>query len=175
MVKQLAKGLKGIGPATAALLASCYDPDNIPFFSDELFRWMHWDGNHTDSHGNKTKLKKPGEGWSRQIGYTPKEWESMAVKCEHLKNRMAAIHRPVDCLEIEKVAYVLGKEETVIENDQQDTSVVDEEKQVQEDKDKIKFIDKPSQTNAPTGKKRKANTQASSENTRKRTRSKTTG
>ena len=30
--------LRGIGPATASLLLSVYDPDNAPFFSDELFR-----------------------------------------------------------------------------------------------------------------------------------------
>lgn len=34
-----ASELKGVGPATAALIASLYDPDNVPFFQDELFAW----------------------------------------------------------------------------------------------------------------------------------------
>lgn len=37
--------LKGIGPATAALLLSTSDPETLPFFSDELFRWAFWEKN----------------------------------------------------------------------------------------------------------------------------------
>lgn len=33
--------LKGLGPATASLILACYDSVHIPFFSDELFRYMH--------------------------------------------------------------------------------------------------------------------------------------
>lgn len=35
--------LRGIGPATASLLLSVFQPDTVPFFSDEVFRWTHWD------------------------------------------------------------------------------------------------------------------------------------
>lgn len=184
MVKELAKNLKGIGPATAALLASCYDPQNMPFFSDELFRWMHWDGIHTDPCGSKTPLKKPGKGWSRQIGYTPREWESMAVKCEHLQNRMAAIHRPVNCLDIEKVAYVLGKENVDLGDEREDISEDDDEDDEDEEedevqmrviKDKAKRKEKSPRSTTSAGRKRKADAQESSEFTTKRTRGKKYG
>ncbi|TLD35502.1 hypothetical protein E2P81_ATG01805 [Venturia nashicola] len=179
MVKQLAKNLKGIGPATAALLASCYDPDSIPFFSDELFRWIHWDGIHIDLHNKKTPLKKPGKGWSRQIGYTPKEWESMAVKCERLQHRMAAAHRPVNCLDIEKVAYVLGKEDVDLGDEKEDTTEEDEdgdnvddeeEEHLQDAKGKPKREKKPSRSTSSVGTKRKADSIESTELTTKRTR-----
>jgi hypothetical protein len=169
MIKQLAK-LRGIGPATAALLASCYEPDNIPFFSDELFRWLHWDGKHWDPYNTRSDLKKPGKGWSRQIGYTMKEYESLAVKCEDLRNRIAAEGRPVDCLEIEKVAYVLGKEEADI-----GTGSVDiEEGSHDNEKQKAPAKTKSSQLSATT-KKRKASIEDAPDTTKKRTRSKRVG
>lgn len=174
MVKQLAKNLKGIGPATAALLASCYDPEHIPFFSDELFRWTHWDGIQMDLQDKKTPLKKPGKGWSRQIGYTPREWESLAVKCKHLQQRMAAVHRSVNCLDIEKVAYVLGKEAVDIEDEKEGTSGEDEDdgddKNADEEEDQLK--NKPKHKKKSAGAKRKADIQDSSEPTAKRTRGK---
>lgn len=186
MVKQLAKNLKGIGPATAALLASCYDPENVPFFSDELFRWMHWDGIHIDLHDRRTPLKKPGKGWSRQIGYTPREWESMALKCEHLQNRMAAIQRPVNCLDIEKVAYVLGKENVDVGDEKEDDSEEDEdehddentdeeEERLKDMKTKTKRKEKLSRSISAVGAKRKADTKDTSEPTAKRTRGKKAG
>lgn len=184
MVKQLAKNLKGIGPATAALLASCYDPENMPFFSDELFRWMHWDGMHTDPYDNKTPLKKPGKGWSRQIGYTPREWESMAVKCGHFQNRMTAVHRPVNCLDIEKVAYVLGKEGVDIGDEREDTSEDENEDSLDDENDQVPIPVVKSKTTrdqkstasiSSVGRKRKADAQDSSEPTIKRARGKKPG
>ena len=35
--------LKGIGPATASLLLSVFDPEAVVFFSDEVFRWLMWE------------------------------------------------------------------------------------------------------------------------------------
>src|SRR5262245_9416588 len=32
--------LTGIGPATVTLILSLYDPDEIPFFQDEMFGWL---------------------------------------------------------------------------------------------------------------------------------------
>lgn len=46
--------LKGLGPATASLILACYDSVHIPFFSDELFRYLHWED------------AKSG-GWDRKI------------------------------------------------------------------------------------------------------------
>lgn len=85
--------LKGIGPATASLLLSVYNPDNIPFFSDEVFRWCMWD-----------ESGKPG-GWSRPIKYNVKEYEALLGRVGELVQRLE-----VRAVDIERVAWVLGKE-----------------------------------------------------------------
>ncbi|KAF2184302.1 hypothetical protein K469DRAFT_709028 [Zopfia rhizophila CBS 207.26] len=85
--------LKGIGPATASLLLAVYAPDAVPFFSDELFRWVQWD-----------ESGKPG-GWQRKIGYTNKEYGHLVEGAGKLRERLV-----VQAVEIEKVAWVLGKE-----------------------------------------------------------------
>ncbi|EME44721.1 hypothetical protein DOTSEDRAFT_98624, partial [Dothistroma septosporum NZE10] len=86
--------LKGIGPATASLLLSVYDPDHTPFFSDELFRWAFWS-------------PAKGKGWDRSIKYTPKEYLELFEKVQELCERLE-----VKAIEAEKVAYVLGKRAT---------------------------------------------------------------
>lgn len=94
--------LKGVGPATATLLLSLHDPDNIPFFSDELYRWVFWDAPPTAK----------GAGWKREIKYTVKEYLQLYPKVQELKARLQA-EAPgtsVGALDIEKVAYVLGKQ-----------------------------------------------------------------
>ena len=56
--------LRGIGPATASLLLNVYKPDEVPFFSDELFRWTHWNS--------------PGKmGWGRSIKYNATEYKEL--------------------------------------------------------------------------------------------------
>lgn len=109
----------------------------------------------------------------------------MAVKCEDLQNRMAAVHRPVNCLDIEKVAYVLGKEKVDLDEEREDTREDDdeddeddeegEEDQVHEIKNKTKRKDKSQRSVTPVGSKRKADAQESSEPTTKRTRGKKSG
>lgn len=91
--------LKGIGPATASLLLSAFSPDEIPFFSDELFRWCCWDADA--GKGGK------GGGWKRQIKYQPKEYAEIVSVVRSLRLRLGTDLRAVDA---EKVAYVLGKE-----------------------------------------------------------------
>lgn len=103
-LKQLAT-LRGIGPATASLLLSVYQPETVPFFSDELFRWTHWDGTGAASGGPKA-----GAGWERKIKYNVKEYESILERVKKLRNRLG-----VGATEMEKVAYVLGKEQADIE------------------------------------------------------------
>jgi hypothetical protein len=95
--------LKGIGPATASLIAAAYDPDNVPFFSDELFRWAHWDGQGDG-------CKKVGSGWNRAIGYNPKEYISLCKRVKASMTRLKDEGRDTSVVELEKVAYVLGKE-----------------------------------------------------------------
>jgi hypothetical protein len=113
--------LKGVGPATASLVLSCYDPQNLPFASDELFRWLHWDGKN--SSGKTDGIKQVGKGWSRQIGYTPKEYTEMCARNARVRQRLEKEGRVVSSLEMEQVAYVLGKEQADINAADQGTEV----------------------------------------------------
>ena len=89
--------LRGIGPATASLLLSCYDSSNIPFFSDELYRYINWE-------------RAKNKGWDRKIGYTMKEYKQLFMKITELKERLEISSKEVvSALDIEKAAYVLGK------------------------------------------------------------------
>ncbi|KAK3175298.1 hypothetical protein OEA41_002545 [Lepraria neglecta] len=96
-ITALAK-LKGIGPATASLLLSCYDPMKVPFFSDELYRYLHFE-------------EAKSKGWDRKISYTMKEYKSLFEKLQTLRERLEKENkRQVSAIDIEKMAYVLGKE-----------------------------------------------------------------
>lgn len=89
--------LKGIGPATASLLLSCYDPVKVPFFSDELFRYLHWE-------------EARSKGWDRKINYTAKEYKALFQKLQTLRERLEKQSKEtVSAIDIEKAAYVLGK------------------------------------------------------------------
>ena len=87
--------LRGIGPATASLLLSVLDPDEVPFFSDEVFRWMQWD------EAGSAK----GGGWGRVIKYTVKEYKGVVERVGEVRERLG-----VRAVDVEKVAYVLGVE-----------------------------------------------------------------
>ena len=89
-LRQLSE-LNGVGAATASLLLSMYDEDNVPFFSDELFRWVCWD--------DKT-------GWKKKIKYDLKEYELLVEGVRKVKDRLGEGIKAVD---LEKVAYVCGK------------------------------------------------------------------
>ena len=90
--------LRGIGPATASLLLSTYSPDHIPFFSDELFRWCFYEG------------AADGTGWDRPIKYTVKQYLDLFEKVQELLSTMRSrFQRPLAAVDLEKVAYVLGK------------------------------------------------------------------
>lgn len=97
--------LKGIGPATAALLLSTSDPEKLPFFSDELFRWAFWD-------------RKSGSGWDRKIKYSVKEYRELKEKVDGLRDRLGK-----GAIEAEKVAYVLGKREVDLSTPQKSGQV----------------------------------------------------
>ncbi|KAF1814586.1 hypothetical protein P152DRAFT_432696 [Eremomyces bilateralis CBS 781.70] len=100
--------LKGIGPATASLMLSTFDEDNLPFFSDELFLWLHWD----EPVNAGTAPKGNGTGWKRNIRYTAKEYESLIDKLVQVKERLKTSHnRDSTALEWEKVAWALGKQQ----------------------------------------------------------------
>lgn len=92
--------LKGIGPATASLLLSCYDPVKVPFFNDELFRWLHWED-------------AKSKGWDRKISYTIKEYKDLFERLQKLQNRLEKENKgTVPAIDIEKAAYVLAKHAT---------------------------------------------------------------
>lgn len=105
---KIATSLRGIGPATASLVLSCIDPLKYPFFSDELYRWIHWDGKNVEG---KNAGIKPGKGWARPIGYTQKEYDSLIARCQMVQERLSGNYQDLDFLDLEKVAYVLGKEQ----------------------------------------------------------------
>ena len=102
--------LKGIGPATASLLLSCFDTVKVPFFSDELYRYLHW---------SDAKSK----GWDRKISYTMKEYKELWQKMEDLRNRVEKESgQTVKAIEVEKVAYVLAKEPVSVKHSIDDDS-----------------------------------------------------
>lgn len=95
-VAMLAKDLRGIGPATASLLMSVYDSENVPFFSDELFRWMMFEDG-------------PGKGWDRKIKYSIAEYKQMVPLVGAFRERLEKEGGKATALDVEMVAYVLGR------------------------------------------------------------------
>jgi hypothetical protein len=89
VLKKIAE-LKGVGPATASLILAVHDPENVVFFSDEAFLWLVHDGD---------KSKKS------QMKYDLKEYQALYDKARVLMAKLSVT--PID---IEKVAYVIGKD-----------------------------------------------------------------
>ncbi|KAI9708060.1 MAG: hypothetical protein M1820_004264 [Bogoriella megaspora] len=109
--------LRGIGPATASLLLSCYNPTSVPFFSDELYRWLHYedDDDDDDGGGEKGKGKGKGKGWERKMKYTVKEYESLYERAREVVGRIGKVEgREVGMGELEKGAWVLGRRRGVV-------------------------------------------------------------
>ena len=70
----------------------------IPFFSDEIYRYLLWE---------EAKLK----GWDRKINYTIKEYRTLFERVAALRKRLEeASGEEVSAVHIEKAAYVLGKD-----------------------------------------------------------------
>ena len=91
--------LKGIGPATASLLLSVFDPVNIPFFSDECFRWIMWEDSGR------------GKGWDRPIKYDAKRYAELVQKVNEVRKRLERESgSTVYARDVERVAFILGKE-----------------------------------------------------------------
>lgn len=89
--------LKGLGPATASLILACYDSVHIPFFSDELFRYMHWED------------AKSG-GWDRKINYSMKEYKDLFERVQALRKRLEKESgQVVKAIDVEKCSYALAK------------------------------------------------------------------
>lgn len=128
VVAMLAKGLRGVGPATASLLLNIYDGENVPFFSDELLRWVMF------SEGK-------GNGWDRKIKYSMKEYQELYRRVGVLRERLAKeSEKTITSVDVEMVAYVLGRRQTEgvkrKEVDQEDKE--GDEREAGEDKNKRK-------------------------------------
>lgn len=83
-IELITKDLRGVGPATASLLLAIHDPQNVVFFSDELYNWLVDDSS---------------------IRYTTKEFETLFAKAQAFMNRIKCTP-----IELEKVAYTLIQE-----------------------------------------------------------------
>ncbi len=93
--------LKGVGPATASLVLSAFDPARVPFFGDELFRWAMWDA----PVSGRAAPGASATGWKRKIGYSAKEYAALVDVVERVTARLG-----VPASEVERVAFVLGRE-----------------------------------------------------------------
>lgn len=124
-MRELVK-LKGVGPATASLVLSCWDPEHVVFMGDEVFRWLLFDELDDDGGGGskkrKLKGKEGGTAWERKIGYTVKEYQLLFERCEELRARLAKDKEiqekgdkdfeKVTAAEVERAAYVIHREDT---------------------------------------------------------------
>lgn len=70
----LVSGLRGVGPATASLVLSCGDPENVPFFSDELAAWL---------------LPGAGSG-GKNLKYSRKEYAELVSRSREVIERVSA-------------------------------------------------------------------------------------
>ncbi|POS88256.1 hypothetical protein EPUL_000986 [Erysiphe pulchra] len=84
----LSKPLKGIGPAAASLLLSIHDPQNVVYFSDELYKFLC-------SNGKKVTLR-----------YSFKEYNYLFKEAKDFMEKIKCTP-----IELEKAAYVLIKEQ----------------------------------------------------------------
>ncbi|KAF9693879.1 hypothetical protein EKO04_008294 [Ascochyta lentis] len=84
--------LRGIGPATASLLLSVFAPATVPFFGDEVFRWV-------------TYRAGTAGGWKRKIKYNHAEYKELVQGVRALRRRLG-----VSAIEVERVGFVLGRE-----------------------------------------------------------------
>jgi len=109
----------------------------VAFFSDELFRWVHWE-------------EGKGKGWDRKIGYTMKEYQSLCKEVGKVRARL-----DVPAVEMEKVAWVLGREGADLAGTEpgkaEKKASVDEDKEEEEKEGKKAQAKKPAK-----GSKRKA-------------------
>ncbi|TDZ20479.1 hypothetical protein Cob_v006722 [Colletotrichum orbiculare MAFF 240422] len=80
--------LKGIGPATASLLLAVHYPEDVLFFSDEAYYWLC-------NKGQKASIK-----------YNMKEYDALNEAARKLIERLG-----VSAMDVEKVAYVLLKQD----------------------------------------------------------------
>ena len=92
--------LKGIGPATASLILSVYEPTIIPFFSDELFHYINGKGRMSPVFVS--------DRW--RIAYSMKEYKALYSDVQELRQHIKEKEGKVALSNnIEQMAYVFAK------------------------------------------------------------------
>lgn len=88
--------LRGVGPATASLLASVAHPDFLPFFSDELYYWLY-------DNSKGLKLEK--------IKYNMAEYKQILSSVQEIRDRLDKEYEggPPRADDIERAAFVIQK------------------------------------------------------------------
>lgn len=106
--------LRGVGPATASLLLSVLCPTQMPFYSDEMFRFFlrRW---HDPAPGHR----KGDVDWSAGVEYSAGWFESLFSSASGHRSTSEAEFQAVEgtdegltMLELERAIWVLGREAT---------------------------------------------------------------
>ncbi|ELQ37421.1 hypothetical protein ACKVWC_004206 [Pyricularia oryzae] len=84
---EIVKHVKGMGPATASLMLSVFDPNKVIFFSDEAYLWLCCD--YTNPSASKIK-------------YNMREYQNLDRAARLLAARLG-----VRAVDVEQVAFVL--------------------------------------------------------------------
>jgi len=88
----------------ASLILAVYSPHTLPFFSDDTYRYVHYE--------SAAKHK----GWDRPLKYNMSEFRPVWAKVQELRERLSAESgHEVSALDVEKVAFVLAKEARKLE------------------------------------------------------------
>lgn len=111
--------LEGVPLQTVTLLLSMYDPDAIPFFSDELSRYIHFE---------ETKAKSGHATTS--VSHTMKEYNAICETVQSIRDRVSSESKQeVRAVDIEMAAHEFGKpSRRCTEDDENEAAMVPEEK-----------------------------------------------
>lgn len=158
--------LKGVGPATASALLAMLNPEEEPFFSDELAEWM-W---NLDLESEKD-VKGKGKASSQKIkiDYTMKFYREFREKVEDFRKGLAERGMQLNAQEVERVAWTLWNAEKFGVNlEESGTKLDEEEEEVEEGKSKGK---QNSKRKAKAEDEKKSNDSDNQESTTSSTRS----
>lgn len=127
--------LKGVGPATASALSAMLNPEEEPFFSDELAEWM-W---NLDLESEKD-VKGKGKASSQKIkiDYTMKFYREFRNKVKDFRKILAERGMQLNAQEIERVAWTLWNAEKFGVDLEEFGVKLDEEEDEEENKSKGK-------------------------------------
>lgn len=99
---------------------------HVPFFSDELFLYTHFQ----ESGGT-------GKGWERKIGYTVKEYKLLLERVTGLRKRLeeggGGNGETITALDVERVAEVIFKKDRGLVKEVEEAGEKNEEKEKEGD------------------------------------------